>query len=254
MNRRNLAKIFKKEGVRSDMYSLYGASTDDCIIINKIYTKWYYRFIPDDAISNKHYATWEVFYSERGNKHIIKICNSEEDACVCVHQEVVTCMLSMRDVWFSYNPVCLPDTIILIKEKGIIETGVRVWIDSMIDDGTLPKDISSMFFVMEQLKDEERFTIHFYGSKNVKSKDGTYNFSMNYIPRHDSMSIGFTNMEIVFKGELSDIISRLKQNFDKDFSDIISKLKQNKDNTAYKGFFDGKSIYVGFKDNLHVVQ
>ena len=61
-------------------------------------------------------------------------------------------------------------------------------------------------------------------------------------------------MEIVFKGELSDIISRLKQNFDKDFSDIISKLKQNKDNTAYKDFFDGKSIYVGFKDNLHVVQ
>lgn len=110
-----------------------------------------------------------------------------------------------------------------------------------------------MFFVMEQLKDEERCTIHFYGSKNVNSKDGTYNFSMDYIPRHDSMSIGFTNMEIVFMGDLSDIISRLKQNFDKDFSDIIGRLKQNKDNTAYKDFFEGKSIYVGFKDNLHVV-
>ena len=254
MNRKELAKIFKKEGVRSDMYSLYGASTNDGIIINKMYTKWYYRFIPDDAILNKHYATWEVFYSERGHKRIIKICNSEEEACVCVHQKVVTSMLSMRDVWFSYDPVCLPDTIMLIKERGIIETAVRVWIDSIIDDGTLPKDISSMFFVMKQPKDLERFTIYFCGSKNVNSKDDTYHFSMDYIPHHDSMSIGFTNMEIVFEGELSDIISRLKQNFDKDFSDIISKLKQNKDNTAYKDFFDGKSIYVGFKDNLHVIQ
>ena len=239
MNRKELAKIFKKEGVRSDMYSLYGASTGDCIIINKIHTKWYYRFIPDDAILNKHYATWEVFYSERGHKRIIKICNSEEEACVCVHQKVVTSMLSMRDVWFSYDPVCLPDTIMLIKERGIIETAVRVWIDSIIDDGTLPKDISSMFFVMKQPKDLERFTIYFCGSKNVNSKDDTYHFSMDYIPHHDSMSIGFINMEIVFEGELSDIISRLKQ---------------NKDNTAYKDFFEGKSIYVGFKDNLHIVK
>ena len=68
MNRKELAKIFKKEGVRSDNYSLYGTSTNDGIIINKMYTKWYYRFIPDDAILNKHYATWEVFYSERGHK------------------------------------------------------------------------------------------------------------------------------------------------------------------------------------------
>ena len=253
MNRKELANIFKKEGLRSDMYSLYGTSPDDRININKIYTKWYYRFIPDDAISNKHYATWEVFYSERGNKRIIKICNSEEEACVCVHQEVVTSMLSNRCVWFSCNPVCLPDTIKLIKEKGIIETALRVWIDSIIDDGTLPKDISSMFFVMKQPKDLERFTIHFCGSKNVNSKDGTYNFSMDYTPHHDSMSIGFTNMEIVFEGELSDIISRLKQNFDKDFSDIISRLKLDKDNTAYKDFFEGKSIYVGFKDNLHLI-
>ena len=236
------------------MYSLYGASTDDCIIINKIHTKWYYRFIPDIAISSKHYATWEVFYSERGHKRIIKICNSEEEACACVHQKVVTSMLSMRDVWFSYDPVCLPDTIMLIKERGIIETAVRVWIDSIIDDGTLPKDISSMFFVMKQPKDLERFTIYFCGSKNVNSKDDTYHFSMDYIPHHDSMSIGFINMEIVFEGELSDIISRLKQNFDKDFSDIISRLKQNKDNTAYKDFFEGKSIYVGFENNLHIVK
>ena len=254
MNRKELAKIFKKEGVRSDNYSLYGTSTNDGIIINKMYTKWYYRFIPDDAILNKHYATWEVFYSERGHKRIIKICNSEEEACVCVHQKVVTSMLSMRDVWFSYDPVCLPDTIMLIKERGIIETAVRVWIDSIIDDGTLPKDISSMFFVMKQPKDLERFTIYFCGSKNVNSKDDTYHFSMDYIPHHDSMSIGFTNMEIVFEGELSDIISRLKQNFDKDFSDIISRLKQNKDNTAYKDFFGGKSIYVGFENNLHIVK
>lgn len=163
-------------------------------------------------------------------------------------------MLSMRDVWFSYDPVCLPDTIMLIKERGIIETAVRVWIDSIIDDGTLPKDISSMFFVMKQPKDLERFTIYFCGSKNVNSKDDTYHFSMDYIPHHDSMSIGFINMEIVFEGESSDIISRLKQNFDKDFSDIISRLKQNKDNTAYKDFFGGKSIYVGFENNLHIVK
>ena len=239
MNRKELTKIFQKEGVRSDNYSLYGKPKLDSIIIKKIYTKWYYRFLPDDVISTKNYATWEVFYlGEHGGKRIIKICNSEEDACACVHQEVVTCMLSMRDVWFSYDPVCLPDTIMLIKEKGLIETAMRVWIDSIIDDGTLPKDISSMFFVMKQPKDLERFTLHFCGSKNVNSKDGTYNFSMDYIPHHDSMSIGFRNMKIVFEGE---------------FSDIISRLKQNKDNTAYKDFFEGKSIYVGFKDNIHIV-
>ena len=45
-----------------------------------------------------------------------------------------------------------------------------------------------------------------------------------------------------------------KENFDKDFSDIISRLKQNKDNTAYKDFFEGKSIYVGFENNLHIVK
>lgn len=224
MNRKELAKLLEIEGIPSTMYSLDGD-----------------LFTPDRIVLYKNYSLWEVFYlGDRGERDTIKMCTSEDEACTCIHQELVlTGILSVNSIFFSHNPECLPSTMALIKEKGILEVVMRIWIDSIIKDSTWPKDINSIIFFLEEDKDLHRYTISLWGSKNVNTTEGVINFSVDYVPCHDKVYIGFQNIE-------SDL--------DKEISDIISRLGQCKENTAYKDFFEGKFIYVGFKDNLHIVQ
>lgn len=224
MNRNELAKLLEIEGIPSSMYSLDGN-----------------LFTPDRIVLYKNYSLWEVFYlDDRGDRYTIKMCTSEDEACTCIHQELVlTGILSVKSIFFSHNPECFPNTMALIKEKGILETVIRIWMDSIIKDSTLPKDINAVIFFLEKDKDWHRYSISFLGSKSINTTEDIVNFSVDYVPYHDKVHIGFENV-------YSDP--------DKEFSDIISRVKNDKDNTAYTDFFEGKSIYVGFKDNLHIVQ
>lgn len=68
MNRLELFRLFEKEGVSPNRYSLYG------------------ELLPDRIVLYENYDRWEVFYfDERGKKNILKVCRSEESACEYIH-------------------------------------------------------------------------------------------------------------------------------------------------------------------------
>lgn len=63
MDRKQLEQRLKQENISEYYYSLEGGFPNEAFCINK---------------SNN---TWEVYYSERGNKSQLKIFELEEDAC-----------------------------------------------------------------------------------------------------------------------------------------------------------------------------
>ena len=220
MNRQELVKVLEKEGISPDYCSLYGDLISDRIVVYE------------------NYAQWEVFYlDERGGRRMLRVCRSEEDACDCIHNYLARVLLVNENVRFSQQPKLLPETMVRIKEVGVLETSLHVWIDSLIKQGEFSRhDVSNLVFELEKSERSGDFKIHLWGSNHIGTTNGNVSFSVDYIPFYDWISIG---------GEHE------KTDFDTDFSQAISRLREEDD--LYRNFFDGKSLYVGFRDRIHVV-
>jgi len=64
MKIKELEKKLKHEGIRADVYSLYGADYDERLVLSQIGN-----------------GKWQVYYSERGLKTGLKEYQNEDDAC-----------------------------------------------------------------------------------------------------------------------------------------------------------------------------
>ena len=220
MNRKELAKLLEIEGIPSTMYSLCGDF-----------------FTPNRIVLYENHAKWEVYYiDERGGRTLLISCMSEDAACAYIHQKMINQMPREKQIYFSQPPKLWPHIIGMLHKKSILEILIRIWIDSIIYDGALPENVNVLIFEYDGFID--RYIVRFWGANQNSPTEGTVDLSMSFIPFHDNISIG---------------IELVDSDFDKEFSDIISRLKKEKDNTAYKDFFGGKSIYVGFENNLHIV-
>lgn len=220
MNRDFLTKLLDIEGIPSSWYSLYGDF-----------------FVPDRIVLHENYSKWEIFYiDERGNKTMLTTCNSEATACAYIHQKMINGLPREKQIYFSQPPKLLPQTLELLHKKEIIEILIRIWIDSIIYDGRIPENVNALIFELDNYID--KCIIRFWGASNNNTTGEITNLPISYIPFHDNISIG---------------IEKIGYNFDKEFSNIISRLRQCQENIAYKDFFKGKSIYVGFKGNMHIV-
>ena len=222
MNREDLIRLLEKEGIPSSWYSLYG------------------ELLPGRTVLYENYDKWEVFsFSERGSREMLRICRSEASACDFIHEEMVRSMLVNKGVLFSQPPVLLPQTVEVVKDVGIMEVVIHVWLDSMIgQEGTLPEDINGFIFELEKL-DHERYNIRFWGSKEVCILDGVARFSVDYIPFHDWIQICSEKEETDLEEEISDIICRCNS---------------DEGNVLYRKLFERKKLYVGFQGRIHFVQ
>lgn len=70
MNREQLGKILLMNKVPKDLYSLAGGLPNEAYCIDKENDRW------------------QVYYSERGIKTNIGYCESEEEACKCLLEEI----------------------------------------------------------------------------------------------------------------------------------------------------------------------
>lgn len=217
MNRLELFRLFEKEGVSPNRYSLHG------------------ELLPDRIVLYENYDRWEVFYfDERGKKNILKVCRSEESACEYIHQELLTAMFADSSIYFSQIPKFLLHTMEHIQENGILETAIRVWMDSIIEnEKALPENVTTIIFEIKESIELDRYTINFWGVNNFNIINGIANFVVSYIPFHDWISIKGVG-KIGFEMKLAQIIEEL-------FSS---------NNIHYNSFFQGKSLYMVFKGRI----
>jgi hypothetical protein len=64
MNQSELYKELKKQNIREDVYSLYGADIDERLVLNQLGN-----------------GKWEIYYFERGIKTGLRVYAEEQEAC-----------------------------------------------------------------------------------------------------------------------------------------------------------------------------
>lgn len=223
MNREELSNKLNIEGYEPSLYSLYGDLEADRIIIYENYDKW------------------EIFYlDERGVRHMLTICHSEEKACDYLYNCLRNNVLLQASKFFSRQPEYLAHTAKLINKIELPENTTQVWFDSIIkNEKNLPYYVKAVIFELEYSEQEEKYIVRFFGSKKTHHYKGCVSFTVDFIPFHEYMLVKWPHKQIDFENE---------------FSNILRKYVLNKDTAVYGDFFEGRILCVGFRDNIHKLQ
>ena len=223
LNRGNLSKLLQEEGFDPNSYSLYGDLNPDSIVIYQNYHKW------------------EVFYlDERGEREMLNICSSEEDACEFMYRTLInSTLISKASAFFSHLPEATSRIGDLIKNANSLGSILRIWFDSIVmREGKLPEEIKSVILDIEPAEVKDRYKIHFFGSRCISQGKGDVIFTADYLPTHDFISVQSC---------------KSKSEFERELTDVVCKYVVNEDTSEYKDFFKGKSICVGFRNGIHKI-
>ncbi len=223
MNREELSSKLNEEGFETHLYSLYG------------------DLLPDRIILYENYNNWEIFYiDDRGGRHILTICHSENNACWFLYNYLKESVLREASKFFSQQPEYLTHTTKLIKKIELPENTTQIWFDSIAKkEKSLPSDIRAIIFELDYSEFMDNYIVRFFGSKTIQQSNGNVKFSVDYIPFHDYMLVKRNHQQLDFENV---------------FSNIIYKYVLDDKNAVYGNFFKGRILCVGFRDNIHVLQ
>lgn len=223
MNREELSKKLNEESFDSHLYSLYG------------------DLLPDRIIIYENYNIWEIFYlDDRGGRHMITICHSENNACAFLYNYLKENVLREASKYFSHQPEYLTHTTKLIKKIELLENTTQIWFDSIVKkEKKLPYFIRTIIFEIECTEIKDKFIIRFYGSKRIQQSNGNVVFTVDFVPFHDYMFVKWTHKQL---------------DLENDFSNILHKYVLDDKNAVYGDFFKDRILCVGFRNNIHMLQ